>query len=88
MIITVVCIVVTVTSCLAAAFRIVRQSSWAAGSSFRILLLGLAIPIQAIIVPLYLIIYKLHLYDTLPLVVLFIVMRKQVMRSLGSVAMR
>src|SRR3984957_19787735 len=27
--------------------------------------LGLAIPIQAIIVPLYLLIYKLHLYDTL-----------------------
>ena len=37
----------------------------AAGASFRILLLGLAIPIQAIIVPLYLLVYKLHLYDTL-----------------------
>ena len=35
------------------------------GCRVRILLLGLAIPIQAIIVPLYLIIYKLHLYDTL-----------------------
>ena len=64
-IITVVCIVLTVSTCLAAAFRIVRRQTRAAATSFRILLLGLAIPIQAIIVPLYLIIYKLHLYDTL-----------------------
>ena len=64
-IITVVCMVLTLSICLGAAFRIVRRSSRAAGASFRILLLGLAIPIQAIIVPLYLLIYKLHLYDTL-----------------------
>ncbi len=64
-IITVVCIVLTVSTCLAAAFRIVRRQTRAAATSFRILLLGLAIPIQAIIVPLYLIIYKLHLYDPL-----------------------
>jgi raffinose/stachyose/melibiose transport system permease protein len=64
-IITVVCIVLTVSTGLGAAFRIVRRSTRAAGASFRILLLGLAIPIQAIIVPLYLLIYKLHLYDTL-----------------------
>jgi raffinose/stachyose/melibiose transport system permease protein len=64
-IITVVCIALTVSTCLAAAFRIVRRSTRAASGSFRILLLGLAIPIQAIIVPLYLLIYKLHLYDTL-----------------------
>jgi raffinose/stachyose/melibiose transport system permease protein len=64
-ILTAVCIVLTLSLCLAAAFRIVRRSTRAAGASFRILLLGLAIPIQAIIVPLYLLIYKLHLYDTL-----------------------
>jgi raffinose/stachyose/melibiose transport system permease protein len=64
-IITVVCIALTVSTCLGAAFRIVRRSTRAASGSFRILLLGLAIPIQAIIVPLYLLIYKLHLYDTL-----------------------
>jgi raffinose/stachyose/melibiose transport system permease protein len=64
-IVTVVCIVLTVSLCLGAAFRIVRRSSRAAGVTFSILLLGLAIPIQAIIVPLYLLIYKLHLYDTL-----------------------
>ena len=64
-IITVVCIVLTLSFCLAAAFRIVRHTGRAAGAAFRILLLGLAIPIQAIVVPLYLIVYKLHLYDTL-----------------------
>jgi ABC-type glycerol-3-phosphate transport system permease component len=40
-----------------------------------------AIPIQAIIVPLYLLIYKLHLYDTLFALMLTV-------RSLGSVIMR
>jgi raffinose/stachyose/melibiose transport system permease protein len=64
-IITVVCVVLTTSMCLGAAFRIVRRSTRAAAASFRILLLGLAIPIQAIIVPLYLLVYKLHLYDTL-----------------------
>jgi raffinose/stachyose/melibiose transport system permease protein len=64
-IITAVCIVLTLSLCLAAAFRIVRRSTRGAGASFRILLVGLAIPIQAIIVPLYLLIYKAHLYDTL-----------------------
>jgi hypothetical protein len=134
-------VLLTTSMRLGAAFRIVRRSTRAAAVSFRILLLGLAIPIQAIIVPLYLLVYRLHLYDTLfalmltmtaaavpvsvlimvsfvrdmplgltklegqyainvpavmaaallsvlPLVVLFIVMRKQVMRSLGSVVMR
>ncbi len=31
----------------------------------RVVQAALAIPIQAIIVPLYLLVYKLHLYDTL-----------------------
>lgn len=64
-IITVVCVLLTTSMCLGAAFRIVRRSTRAAAASFRILLLGLAIPIQAIIVPLYLLVYRLHLYDTL-----------------------
>jgi raffinose/stachyose/melibiose transport system permease protein len=64
------CIVLTLAFSLGAAFRIVRKSSRAAGASFRILLVGLAIPIQAIIVPLYLLIYKLHLYDTLAALIL------------------
>ena len=64
-ILTTVCIVLTLSICLGAAYRIVRRSTRASAVSFSILLLGLAIPIQAIIVPLYLLVYKLHLYDTL-----------------------
>src|SRR5205823_1926403 len=64
-ILTVVCVELTLTICLGEEFRIVRRSTRAAGASFRILLIGLAIRIQAIIVPLYLLVYKLHLYDTL-----------------------
>ena len=64
-IITAACILLTLAFSLGAAFRIVRKSSRGSGAAFRLLLIGLAIPIQAIIVPLYLLIDKLHLYDTL-----------------------
>jgi len=56
-ILTTVCIVLTLSICLGAAYRIVRRSTRASAVSFSILLLGLAIPIQAIIVPLYLLVY-------------------------------
>ena len=59
------CIAATVTISLAAAFRIVRRTSRAVSVSFMVMLFGLAIPVQAIIVPLYVLIYKMHLYDTL-----------------------
>jgi raffinose/stachyose/melibiose transport system permease protein len=62
---TVACIVVTVTISLTAAFRIVRRTSRAVSVSFTVMLFGLAIPVQAIIVPLYVLIYRMHLYDTL-----------------------
>jgi raffinose/stachyose/melibiose transport system permease protein len=64
------CIVLTVTISLGAAFRIVRRSSRAVSVSFVVMLFGLAIPIQAIIVPIYVLIYKMHLYDTLIALVL------------------
>jgi raffinose/stachyose/melibiose transport system permease protein len=64
-ILTAACIVITVTLSLAAAYRIVRRGSRAVSVSFTILLFGLAIPVQAIIVPIYVLIYKMHLYDTL-----------------------
>jgi raffinose/stachyose/melibiose transport system permease protein len=64
-VLTTVCIVLTVTISLGAAFRIVRRGSRAVGVSFMVMLFGLAIPVQAIIVPIYVLIYKLHLYDTL-----------------------
>jgi raffinose/stachyose/melibiose transport system permease protein len=64
-ILTAVCIALTVTLCLGAAYRIVRRQSRWVGVSFSLMLFGLAIPIQAIIVPLYVLIVKLHLYDTM-----------------------
>jgi raffinose/stachyose/melibiose transport system permease protein len=64
-ILTAVCIVLTVTTSLGAAYRIVRHRSKVIGASFMLMLFGLAIPVQAIIVPIYVLIYKMHLYDTL-----------------------
>lgn len=64
-ILTAVCIAVTVTISLAAAYRIVERRSRAVSASFMVMLFGLAIPVQAIIVPIYVLIYKMHLYDTL-----------------------
>ncbi len=63
-------LIVTLAVSLGAAFRIIRRQSRTAGALFRMLLFGLAIPIQAIMVPLYLLIYKLHLYDTLAALIL------------------
>ena len=63
-------LIVTLAVSLGAAFRIIRRQSRAAGALFRLLLFGLAISIQAIMVPLYLLIYKLHLYDTLAALIL------------------
>jgi raffinose/stachyose/melibiose transport system permease protein len=59
------CILLTVTISLGAAFRIVRRTSRAVSAAFVVMLFGLAIPVQAIIVPIYVLIYKMHLYDTL-----------------------
>lgn len=64
-ILTAACVVLTVTISLAAAFRVVRRASRAVSVSFMLMLFGLAIPVQAIIVPIYVIIYKMHLYDTM-----------------------
>jgi raffinose/stachyose/melibiose transport system permease protein len=64
-ILTAVCIVLSVTLCLGAAYRIVRKQSRWVGVSFSMMLFGLAIPIQAIIVPLYVMIDKMHLYNTM-----------------------
>ncbi|MDR7280646.1 carbohydrate ABC transporter permease [Catenuloplanes atrovinosus] len=63
-------ILLTLALALPAAYAIVRSRSWAASLSFRMFLLGLAIPAQAVIVPVYLIITRLELYDTLRAVIL------------------
>lgn len=46
-------------------FAVVRGRGWVSRGVFRIFLLGLAIPAQAVIIPLFLIINQLGLYDTL-----------------------
>ncbi len=58
-------ILVVVTLSLAAGYRIVRRGSRYSAVSFRVILFGIAIPIQAIIIPLYFITNKIHIYDTL-----------------------
>ena len=53
-----------------AAYAVVRSRSLLAGASFRVFLLGLAIPAQAVIIPVYLIITRMGLNDTLAAVIL------------------
>ncbi|MCT9006047.1 carbohydrate ABC transporter permease [Streptomyces rhizosphaerihabitans] len=64
-------VVLTVTVALMAAFAIVRGAgSRLSRVSFRLYLLGLAIPLQAVIIPVYLLIIRMRLYDSLPAIVL------------------
>jgi xylobiose transport system permease protein len=51
-------------------WAIVRSRSRVVSAGFRMFLLGLAIPAQAVIIPIYWIIIKLHLYDSLVAVIL------------------
>ena len=64
-------VVFTVAAGLMAAFAIVRHrnSRWSR-LYFRLFLLGLAIPLQAVIIPVYLLIIRLRLYDSLAAIVL------------------
>lgn len=69
-IVTVACVALTLVVAVPAAYAIVRSTSRIAGTVFRIFLLGLAIPAQATIIPLYLLINRMQLYDSLTAVVL------------------
>jgi raffinose/stachyose/melibiose transport system permease protein len=53
-------------SSLMAGYAIVRGRGWIATSTFRLFLVGLAIPLQAAIIPIFYLVGKMHLYDTLP----------------------
>lgn len=55
---------------LPAAFAIVRGRSRGLRVAFQLFLLGLAIPAQAVIIPIYLIITRMHLYDSLAAIIL------------------
>jgi xylobiose transport system permease protein len=53
-----------------AAYAIVRSRSRVVAGVFRVFLAGLAIPAQATIIPVYLMITRMHLYDSLTAIVL------------------
>ncbi|SEQ94735.1 carbohydrate ABC transporter permease [Microlunatus flavus] len=63
-------VVVTVVVCLLAAYTIVRSSRRFVRTSYSLFLLGLAVPLQATIVPLFFMLGQLDLYDTLLAVIL------------------
>jgi len=58
-------IVLVVILSLAAAYRIVRRGSRYSAVSFRLILFGIAVPIQAIVIPLFFVTNKIHTYDKL-----------------------
>lgn len=63
-------VAITVVAALMAAFSIVRYAGPWSRLSFRLYLLGLAIPLQAVIIPVYLLIIRMHMYDSLLAIVL------------------
>ncbi|MDQ0960713.1 raffinose/stachyose/melibiose transport system permease protein [Streptomyces sp. B4I13] len=69
-VVTVAAVAITVVVALMAAFSIVRYTNPWSRLSFRLYLLGLAIPLQAVIIPVYLLIIRMHMYDSLIAIVL------------------
>ncbi|GAA3764902.1 carbohydrate ABC transporter permease [Salinactinospora qingdaonensis] len=63
-----ICLVLAVA--LPAAFAIVRSQNRFVRATFSLFLLGLAVPAQAVIIPIYLIITRLNLYDSLTAIIL------------------
>lgn len=64
-VVTLVAAALTITASFMAAFLIVRRGSRWTLLYFRMFLLGLAIPLQAVIIPVYLLIIRMNLYDSL-----------------------
>ncbi|HEY0247253.1 MAG TPA: carbohydrate ABC transporter permease [Gryllotalpicola sp.] len=58
-------VVVTTLVCLLAAYAIVRSGHWVVRASYSLFLLGLAIPLQATVIPLFFMLGRVGLYDTL-----------------------
>ena len=63
-------VVMTVVVCLLAAYVIVRSDRRFVRASYSLFLLGLAVPLQATIIPLFFMLGQLDLYDTLLAVIL------------------
>jgi raffinose/stachyose/melibiose transport system permease protein len=69
-IVTVVTVAAVVLISLLAAYVVVRSRSTYSRRLFEVFLLGIAIPIQGVIIPVYYLIVKLRLYDTLAALIL------------------
>lgn len=69
-IVTVVAVAVILIVCVLISYYIVRKRSKASQRVFSLILLGLGIPLQAVIVPVYYLVVKMGLYDTLAGIVL------------------
>jgi xylobiose transport system permease protein len=69
-IVTIATVVIVLVLTVPLAFAIVRTRNRLAGTLLRVFLVGLAIPAPVIIVPLYVMIVKLGLYDSLPAIIL------------------
>lgn len=70
LLVTAAAVALTVTASLMAAYAIVRAAGRFIHTVSTLFLLGLAIPLQATIIPVYFIVTRLHLYDTLTALVL------------------
>ncbi|GAA0359211.1 carbohydrate ABC transporter permease [Actinoallomurus spadix] len=69
-VVTVASVALTVLLAFPAAYAIVRSRSRVVSGTFRIFLAGLAVPAQATIIPVYLMITRMHLYDSLTAIIL------------------
>ncbi|GAA2350329.1 carbohydrate ABC transporter permease [Streptomyces cuspidosporus] len=70
LVVTAVCATIVIVLSVTVGYAVVRARGRVSRRVFQIFLLGLAIPSQAVIIPIYLVITKLHLYDTLLAVIL------------------
>lgn len=70
LVVTAVCAAIVIVLSVTVGYAIVRARSRLSQRVFQMFLLGLAIPSQAVIIPIYLVITKLQLYDTLLAVIL------------------
>lgn len=69
-VVTLSCVAIVLALALPAAYAIVRSRRRSVSTAFSVMLLGLAVPSQAVIVPLYLLITQFRLYDTLLAIIL------------------
>ncbi|MGZ4359430.1 MAG: carbohydrate ABC transporter permease [Gaiellaceae bacterium] len=62
---TVAVVLLVLVSSLMAGYAVVRGKGWASSNTFRLFLVGLAIPLQAVIIPIFYLVSKMNMYDTL-----------------------